>query len=91
MMPKPIKTQRNKFSTSDKLISQQDDARRNHPCSDDEKWDEEDDSQIFENMKELSCHYESEDSDELESRLQNQQLEIRDYSSFSPMIEKRNC
>lgn len=88
-------TQRNKLDPSERLVTTEKPKmkNRNHSCSDDEKWDDDDDdknSQIFEGMKEMSVYLESEDSVELENRLQRQQMEFRDYGSFSPMIEAKN-
>lgn len=77
--------------------------QRNYVCSDDEKWADEsdsdsdsvsdDESEIFENineMNEMSCQYESEDSEQLDCRIQQQNADVRDYSSFSPMMERRS-
>ena len=71
----PIMTQRNNLDAADRLVTTEKTNRknRNHSCSDDEKWDDDNDdknSQIFENMNEMSVYLESEDSVELENRLQ---------------------
>ena len=78
MMAHPIRTERNDHSASENLVPIQERTggrQRNYVCSDDESDEDSDDdsddeSEIFENMNEMSCQYESEDSEQLECRVQ---------------------